>query len=577
MHTPEQVFSEPFEPEAVHSGAFTYTPDGHLLFDGYPRATWRQLEFRAKSAEIPWIVAQLSLWGIPFRETDTDLVLRAKLRSALGSIQSSGISPAVRAIEASLRKAYEKQMQEFEKAHLDWRKQEFSKLRNPSDEANFDAQLFVAKYFLTEHHGTPDKTKQKTPLILSEKGLNTRPLSDCVLKIPGLVIRETNVGTVVGWKEAIPPVIKELFATLQRQQHTLPDGLQSAEAEFDIDLFLAKYFLKESTGQSDPRKTRYLVRVRQSMGMNLFLEKAVREIPGLHIRTTKSTGVFFDGYFYIGWDLERIEEKVRAVNQGKARKDAKMKAEYEAQERELRGRWEKTKNEEIDRSNSLMKPHLDFMATASPATDEFTLADLAGSYLVQSYEMQHELLVDAWDALGMHVQLPKSPHGAVACMDFGFVKGMMLLALSEQSLRRFCEEMSAGQERPNEEKSARADAEAAVTVPGTRKRKRNGSAQKPKGLTPSVNRALGIGSGMRRVFFRWVGEDPKSREIEAGLDDVLNCGYLDFEASKGVARGRLAYFPRPFGKHMVALSLYKVSGEPREEPSRNWLDYPTPK
>jgi hypothetical protein len=188
--------------------------------------------------------------------------------------------------------------------------------------------------------------------------------------------------------------------------------------------------------------------------------------------------------------------------------------------------------------------------------------------------MKRESKVDSWDALEMHVQPPKSKHGVIATINFGFVKGMMLLALSEQSLRAFVDEMSVNPDRPNEEEESTSDAEAAV--PGTRKRKRKSDPRR-KGPITSVNRVFGIGvTGL--VYFRWVGEDPESKELQvrAGVDQVKNCGYLTFGASKGVARGYLAYFLHFFGKHKVMLFLYKVSNDPKEEPLRKWSDYRSP-
>ncbi|KAJ0415171.1 hypothetical protein BJY00DRAFT_267303 [Aspergillus carlsbadensis] len=577
--TVRQFFSHPREPDAVSSGRFTYRSDGHLYVDGHKRAPWEQLEARAEFAESAWIIAQLTLWGISFQDADADAVLRAKLRSALDSIKNTGASPEVNSIEASLKDEYAKKMEDYEEARLEWRRDWFSKEQTPSGEASFDPELFLAKYFLTELQGTPDKTKQKTPMILSKMISHERKLEEAVRRVPGLSMHVKNVGTVIGWEESIPAAMKELFGTLCRQQRRLADNLPTAEVEFDVDMFLAKYFLKPN-GQPDPRKTKLPIRIDpRSYSVPHFLAMKVEKIPGLHLASAKTTGFFSQKTYFIGWDLDKINKRIRAADEKAAKEEAEREARAEARAIKDKERQEKEEKKAEKKKAALFKPHHDFMATLGPGPQpgEFSLNDITGSYLVQSEDMQYTVWVERWDRLEMHIQPPKSPHGVVASMDFGFVKGMMLLALSTQSLRDLADEMMVDPNRPgNEEEERTSDAE--VPVPGTRKRKRK-SARKPKGPVPPVSRVFGgIGPQPRRVFFRWVGEDPKSKkfEVPAGVDQASNCGYLDFEASRGVARGKLAYFPHLFGKHKLALQLYKVSSEPREEPLRKWSDYQSP-
>ncbi|KAL4864144.1 hypothetical protein BDV12DRAFT_16508 [Aspergillus spectabilis] len=578
MLTAAQFRSQPPEPDAVRSGPFTYGSNG-LCVDEYKRDPWDYLEVRAGFFEIPWIVAQLRLWGVPFRDTDAEEVLRAKLKNAVGSIKDKGASPAVKAIEASLKDQFAKKMEEYEEARLEWRRDWFSKEKTPFEEANFDPELFIAKYFLTGLHGLPDKTKQKTPMILEYSVSNERNLILAVRKVPGLSIHTKKFTTIIGWEESIPAAMKELFGALCRHQRRLSGNLATAEAEFDVDMFLAKYFLK-ANGEPDLRKTKLPINVSpRPYGALPYLQERVERIPGLHMASSKAISMFGRDSYFIGWDLDKINERVRSADEKAAKEEAQSNARAEARAKKDEERREKEAKKAKEKKAALFKPHTDFMATLGPAppSGEFTLADIAGSYLVQSEDMQYTLWVEKWDRLEMHIQPPKSPHGVVACMNFGFVKGMMLFALSAQSLRDFVEEMTVDPNRPSEEnREPTPDAE--VTVPGTRKRKRK-SAQKPKGPLPPISRIFGgIGPQARRVFFRWVGEEPKGKkfEVPAGVDQASNCGYLDFEPSRGVARGKLAYFPHFFGKHKVGLNLYKVSSEPREEPLRKWSDYQSP-
>ncbi|KAL2822932.1 hypothetical protein BJX63DRAFT_1625 [Aspergillus granulosus] len=566
--TAEQFFTQPQSPQEVRSGAFTYQSDGQLLLDGHARASWSELESKADSAEISWVVAQLTLWGIHCRDKDYHPGLRAKLRRSVNRIKTTGASPQMKAVEESLKKDFAKQMEEFENAHLEWRKKFFLRQKAPDDEARWDPELFVAKYFLTEYHGVPDKTKQKAPLVLSIQDYGDMELTKSVRAVPGLAIRSPKSYTLIGWEEAIPEAMQNLFATLSSQRYRSAGDLPTAEVEFDIDLFMSKYFLKKN-GQPDPRKIKNPLRVQNTLWTPGCFEKTIKSVPGLHIRYVSSREVS-KSYFFIGWDLNKVNKRVCAMEAEFAKEEAEKRAREEAWSREWDERMKEMKKKAEERAKALFKPHKDFMAAFSPPPGALTLNDLTGSYLVQSHDLPFELRVDGWDALELHIQPPKSPHGVVACMDFGFVKGMMLLALSEQSLRDFSDEMKIDPETRNQAEGA--EAEAPVPAPGGRKRKRSG-VEKPKGRKPSVNRVFGIGWQERRVFFRWVGADPQDRVIEIGVDDVLNCGYLDFRSSKAAARGKMAYIPPILDKHKFALSLYKVSSEPKEEPLKKWSDY----
>lgn len=80
-----------FSPEPVRSGVFTYGKDG-IQASGISRAPLSELRLlfrknasaaRVRAATKPWITAQLQLYGIPFKKSDSAAQLRAALESAV--------------------------------------------------------------------------------------------------------------------------------------------------------------------------------------------------------------------------------------------------------------------------------------------------------------------------------------------------------------------------------------------------------------------------------------------------------------------------------------------------------------
>jgi len=84
-------FGRPRSPEPVRSGAFTYGRDG-IKAGGISRESVSELRLlfrknastaRVRAATKPWITAQLQLYGIPFKKSDSAVHLRATLETAV--------------------------------------------------------------------------------------------------------------------------------------------------------------------------------------------------------------------------------------------------------------------------------------------------------------------------------------------------------------------------------------------------------------------------------------------------------------------------------------------------------------
>jgi hypothetical protein len=84
-------FDRPRSPEPVRSGIFTYGKDG-LRAGGFSPESASELRLlfrknaskaRIRAATKPWVTAQLQLYGISFKKSDSAIQLKAALESAV--------------------------------------------------------------------------------------------------------------------------------------------------------------------------------------------------------------------------------------------------------------------------------------------------------------------------------------------------------------------------------------------------------------------------------------------------------------------------------------------------------------
>jgi|SRR5579862_2307910 len=83
----------PTTPEPVRSQGFTYSKDG-IKANSFPRASLSELRLlfrknaansRMRAATKPWVTAQLKLYGIPFKASDSARTLKDALETAVKS------------------------------------------------------------------------------------------------------------------------------------------------------------------------------------------------------------------------------------------------------------------------------------------------------------------------------------------------------------------------------------------------------------------------------------------------------------------------------------------------------------
>jgi hypothetical protein len=90
-HRLKMDFGRPQTPEPVRSGAFTYGKDG-IKASGISRESVSEMRLlfrknasraRVRDATKPWVTAQLQLYGIPFKKSDSAIQLKAALETAV--------------------------------------------------------------------------------------------------------------------------------------------------------------------------------------------------------------------------------------------------------------------------------------------------------------------------------------------------------------------------------------------------------------------------------------------------------------------------------------------------------------
>ncbi|ODM17597.1 hypothetical protein SI65_07272 [Aspergillus cristatus] len=276
------------KPEAVKSGAYAHGDNG-LALNGVPRASLVDLKplfgvfpsrAQVKLATKVWVMAQLQLYGIPFKKSDIALDLKIALRTAVNEGFCDSLPPSTAALEARLSQQFRQRVDVYNEAALKRRAEIFSRLESPTEEAAYDPDLFLAKYFLTA-----DKAKQKDSLFLKY----CRPgLTKAVRKISGLTIREPrgrvvyrDVSVVVRWEESFERAIDDLFAKISN--HDQPFVVPTVEANFDIHHFMAKYFLDGLGGKPDPKKTPEPITLYSFLENEWEVRAAFASIPGLQI------------------------------------------------------------------------------------------------------------------------------------------------------------------------------------------------------------------------------------------------------------------------------------------------------
>ncbi|RDW76352.1 YchF/Obg family ATPase [Aspergillus mulundensis] len=529
---PNPDASPPEEPRFVKSGKFTH--DGkQIKYDDTARADLREIKRPiSKSSSKPWLIAQLSLYGIAHKKSDPVATIRDVYSQAIKAKKFETPTPEMQAFEASLAEKRKQQLREHEEAVEAWRRNQFSEMATPADEARLNTNMFLAKYFCTDRK--PDRTKQKDPLILEALHCSYgEHLAETAQRIPGLKVHVTNYISVIGWEGTLDGAIDAAFARLVPLGKECNFDSLTEEARFDVNRFMQKYFMREGTKDvPDTSKTGKPLKLYCSEKESNKLSEAVRRVPGLH------TGYIFP-YMFIGWDEREVAKQVHNIKKERLREEMQEMAEEEAREEEERA--------------AFWKPHKDFMSTFTTSPGPLTLNDLTGSFLAHCPKIDED-----WDHkdLELHIQPPSSSdaHGVVAAFHFGVMHGTMLLALSEDALHTFAEEMA--HDDPDDD-TTDSENEWAGCYNGNKRKAKTMSASQPQ----AIRRRLGEMPKPNRVYFRWAGMQEDTGDPEGHTENLENCGYLDFEPSKAVGRGKWVWSDMFGTDKKLDLEVYKVSNE----------------
>ncbi|RHZ72924.1 hypothetical protein CDV55_105534 [Aspergillus turcosus] len=528
----------------LKSGVFTYDEHG-IKTGGFTRASFEELRLlfrknassaRVRSATKPWVTAQLRLYGIPFQANASAAQLKGVLETAVKNKQCLNPTPEVMAIERSLAEQYRNMERAREERINRANAARFAELETPSLEARFDPHLFLAKYFLGPS-GTPDKEKQREALIL--KDVDGSDFTKAVQAVPGLVARVTRRLTVVGWEDTFERGLDAAFATCSAPGARL--HTPTSEANFDLDRFMAKYFLDGLNGKPDPKKTTEPIELYPFFEHRPRLITVVESIPGLHLRQVK--GTWNSNYTILGWDIAKVMSIMKGHEEDREREKAEEEAEKLAERRKC---W-----------HEALQPHRDYMQSYRPPAGPLKLDDLVGSYIILCEAIDEHMGNGNCD-LTLEIQKPASANGVVATFNLGLVEGTMLLALSDDALHRLREEQPPELAYYEDEEEDDSDGYGS----NSKKRKASDSSG-----GQAIRRRLGETPKPNRVYLQWGGRVVDAEiEVDEGNEHT---GYLDFDASMATARGEWVY-PAMWGKERkLAFSIYKRGDQPRETPT-NW-------
>jgi hypothetical protein len=446
------------------------------------------------------------------------------------------LAPSIAALEKSLSEEYGRRLKAHAKELDRWREDEFAALNSPTQEANFDLDRFLAKYFLDGLPGLPAPHKTKDPLTL-EYVSDRSKFNGAVQSIAGLEAHFTSSATIVGWKGHLERAIDAEFAKLDSTAAKL--HIPTAEANFDLDRFLAKYFLDGLNGKPAPHKAPDPITLFPFFKHRNRLGAAVVLIPGLYINGANGE---HGTVTIIGWDIDEIRSRVRHIEEEVAKKRAKKAAEARAErERE----WQQT-----------LQRHHEYVRRHRVPDSPLKLDDVTGSYVVRCDEIAEGYA--RGQVMTLDIVKPRNSLSTEATFYFGIVEGTMLLAISEDSLEMLRQDVEADSDEDTNQ-----DSDGLRTGihgnSGSRKRKTKGTCAAPG----SIKRRLGATLKANRIYLRWAGRETGEGEIQLDMDNE-HTGYLDFDESKLSAKAAFSY-PGMFGRD-VQFSIFKVADQPLKVP-----------
>ncbi|KAL8788704.1 MAG: hypothetical protein Q9213_001518 [Squamulea squamosa] len=156
----------------------------------------------------PWLIAQLRLHDIPFKTGNSVAALKELLNLGIEQGQCDSMPSRIVTIKDALKKDYDVKNAAHIAQQRRVKHKQFSRLLDPITEANYDIDMFLAKYFL-DSNGNPTRTKTTVPISLPGFG-NRSFLYAAAEKIQGLKTVNGGYGNdrtvVVGWENSHPSV-----------------------------------------------------------------------------------------------------------------------------------------------------------------------------------------------------------------------------------------------------------------------------------------------------------------------------------------------------------------------------------
>ncbi|KAI1489642.1 hypothetical protein F5X96DRAFT_670456 [Biscogniauxia mediterranea] len=266
--------TRPESPGAVACGVFTYHKMGGFKAYGHSRHLVERTVVDGKSRS--WVMAQLTLHGVVFDPRDDDSRLKRKLLSLVQEDDKPTKLPFdIQIFSAELRDRYLSDLRDHRFALLHWRNLKFERLETPTEEALFDVEKFIEKYFLSIYN-TPDPSKTKEAIVL-----HIAPM-----------------GELKDLQHTLKQGIRAAFASIDRPG--FPLDVPTSEVNLDVGLFLEKYFV-DGEGRAMQSKTLDPIEFAPFLDPERRdeLAAAIRRVPGLSMErvASKTRGL----YTVVGW------------------------------------------------------------------------------------------------------------------------------------------------------------------------------------------------------------------------------------------------------------------------------------
>ena len=557
----------PSPPEPIRSKNFTYSSAGftfgakfiprdppavmqqtfspHCTTDQYVNTT---LKF--------WLVAQCTHWDLAFkRPLDAD-DLRFILICALqdGRIsEERGVPAKMLELEGRMRVQWEERVAEYEREMRAWSGERLALSTDVTEEAREFPEVFVARYFLDEE-ARPDRGKTEGPVVLGALRGTADKLAEAVKGVEGLACYVTERMSIVCWGDVLIPGVEKAFEGIKEMEEARRDPLfrPTIEAHFDIDRFVAKYFLDGMFGKPERTRTPNPVVIRGWFGGIRCLQRLLNIIvacEGLSVcYFTDENG---EDFAILGWYEMALKEQKRLEKAMKLRLAEREKARQEAENRP----WVEA-----------LMPHFAYLERRQfipESPNQFFMNELVGSWIVKCPVIEKDwggapgnMSLDIW------ADKPRNKFGLVAAFDLALVKGTALIAQSDEFMQGLEDYME----------GYTSEKEVIMDRAGGWRRKYRNVAKDPALPVKLANLLSTPVRGSGKVYLHWMGRQIGEESAEIDPDNKnTGCIGIDMQ-TRVVGKGAIRY-PRFFSSPLD-IWVYKVSDEPQRLPKR-WSHFCT--